>query len=266
MPSEPYRLFPPYRLDPANAQLWRGDEEISLRPKTFDVLRYLVDHPGVLVTKGMLLDAVWPEVAVSDTMPATCVAELRRIFDDDAKKPRFIETVHRRGYRFIAPVVTSAAHEVQREAPKETNGSGPMMVGREEELAHLKRWYLQALEGRRRLVFVAGEAGIGKTTFVQAFLDSVAHTATGRIGRGQCVEQYGSGEPYMPVLEALSRLSREQGGERVVDLLQKFAPMWLAQMPGLLTREERASPNRDSGGNAATDVARNNRGAGSVGG
>ncbi|MGH7837929.1 MAG: winged helix-turn-helix domain-containing protein, partial [Candidatus Binataceae bacterium] len=71
------RLFPPFRLDSVNAQLWRGEEEINLRPKTFDVLRYLVDHPGQLVTKAMLLDAVWGEVSVSDSMPATCVAELR---------------------------------------------------------------------------------------------------------------------------------------------------------------------------------------------
>jgi DNA-binding winged helix-turn-helix (wHTH) protein/tetratricopeptide (TPR) repeat protein len=240
MPREPHRVFPPYRLDPANAQLWWDDEEISLRPKTFEVLRYLVDHPGLLVTKGMLLDAVWPKVAVSDTMPATCVAELRRILGDDARKPRFIETVHRRGYRFIAPVTTAASPEPRRETLNESNGPRPIIVGREEELAQLQQWYLRALEGRRQVVFVAGEAGIGKTTFVQAFLESVTHGGMVRIGRGQCVEQYGAGEPYMPVFEALSRLGREPTGDTVVDVLHKFAPTWLAQMPELLTTEERS--------------------------
>ena len=65
-------------------------------------MRYLLDHPGQLVTKAALLDAVWSEVSVSDSMPATCVTEIRRALGDDAKTPRFIETVHRRGYRFIA--------------------------------------------------------------------------------------------------------------------------------------------------------------------
>ena len=109
MSSEPHRLFPPFRLDLVNAQLWRGDQEIRLRRKTFDVLRYLADHPGQLVTKEALLDAVWAEVTVSDSMPAICVTELRKALGDEARIPRFIETVHRRGYRFIAKVTTAAA-------------------------------------------------------------------------------------------------------------------------------------------------------------
>jgi DNA-binding winged helix-turn-helix (wHTH) protein len=89
----PHRFFPPFRLDPVNAQLWRGDQEIRLRRKTFDVLLYLVDHPGQLVTKAALLDAIWPEVTVSDTLPATCVAELRKALGEEKRGPRFIETV-----------------------------------------------------------------------------------------------------------------------------------------------------------------------------
>src|SRR5580704_1940102 len=109
-------VFGPFRLDAANAQLWRGDEEISLRRKTFDVLRYLVEHPGELVTKAALLDAVWAEVNVSDSMPATCVAELRRLLGDEARSPQFIETVHRRGYRFIAKV-TTASQDLEPKRP-----------------------------------------------------------------------------------------------------------------------------------------------------
>ena len=76
--TEPDRFFPPFHLDRVNAQLWRGEEEISLRRKTFDVLLYLLDHAGQLVTKAALLDAIWSEVTVSDSMPAICVAELRK--------------------------------------------------------------------------------------------------------------------------------------------------------------------------------------------
>ena len=213
---------------------------ISLRRKTFDVLLYLVDHPGQLVTKAALLDAVWAGVMVSDSMPATCVAELRKALGDEAKVPRFIETVHGRGYRFLAKVTGHAPAEAGRESIRIAKSSKPTMVGREDELAQLQTWYSHVLEGQRRVIFVTGEAGIGKTTFVQAFLDFVAEEGTARVGRGQCIEQYGAGEPYMPVLEALGRLGREPGGERVVELLNQFAPTWLAQMPELWAPEERA--------------------------
>jgi DNA-binding winged helix-turn-helix (wHTH) protein/predicted ATPase len=233
-------FFPPFRLDLANAQLWRDKEEVTLRPKTFEVLRHLVDNPGKLVTKATLLDAVWGEVSVSDTMPANCIAELRKALGDQARTPRFIETVHRRGYRFIAKVTTGDTGETKPEHPNLRKGTEqPLMVGREEELGKLLGWFSGVLEGRRRVIFIAGEPGIGKTTFVQAFLDLVGRQRGARTARGQCVEQYGSGEPYMPVLEALSKLSREAGGDQVVEVLNRFAPTLLAQMPELLTREER---------------------------
>ena len=239
MPSEPNRLFPPFRLDPTDAQLWRDNERINLRRKTFEVLRYLLDHPGQLVTKATLLDAVWSEVSVSDSMPATCVTEIRRALGDDAKTPRFIETVHRRGYRFVANVTTAAVPEGAPSPRRVMSGPKPIVVGREAELAQLQSRFAEVLEGQRRVIFVAGEAGIGKTAFVQEFLDAISQDTVPQVGRGQCLEQYGAGEPYMPVLEALSRLSKEHGNDSVTELLSRLAPIWLAQMPELLTREDR---------------------------
>jgi DNA-binding winged helix-turn-helix (wHTH) protein len=233
--TEPHRFFPPFRLDATNAQLWRGNEEIRLRRKTFDVLLYLVDHPGQLVTKAALLDAVWADVSVSDSMPATCVVELRKALGDEARVPQFIETVHGRGYRFIA-TLKSPASDIPQSLP---NGPRAIMVGRRDELTQLQSWYSRVVEGQRQVIFVAGEAGIGKSTFVQAFLDSIVQRGRVRICCGQCVEQYGAGEPYMPVLEGLSRLGQEAGGAGLIELLNRFAPTWLAQMPALLTREER---------------------------
>jgi len=89
------------------------------------------------------------------------------------------------------------------------------------------------------VVFVSGEPGIGKTTLVRAFLDSLAGSAV-RVGRGQCIEQYGAGEPYMPLLEALTRLCRDPGGGKLVEILYQLAPAWLAQMPTLVSAEDRA--------------------------
>jgi len=230
-------FFSPFRLDCVNAQLWRDDEEIGLRRKTFDVLLYLVNHPGQLVTTQTLLDVVWPEVTVSDSMPAVCVKELRKALGDEA---RLIETVHGRGYRFIAKVTSGAPASAAQKPPAAATGPKLIMVGREDELAQMQSSYSHVLEGQRRVIFIAGEAGIGKTTFVQAFLDLVAVEGTMLIGRGQCIEQYGAGLPYMPVLEALGSLGQGSGRERVIEILNRFAPTWLAQMPALLTPEERS--------------------------
>src|ERR687886_212732 len=103
MPSS-QRLFGGFRLDPDNACLWRGTQAIALTLKAFDVLHYLVTHPDRLVSKDTLLDAVWPETAVSDAVVRIAIGELRRALGDTVQAPRFIATVSRRGYRFLAPV------------------------------------------------------------------------------------------------------------------------------------------------------------------
>src|SRR5215831_2299515 len=97
--------FAHFRLDLANEQLWRGSQPIPLRRQTFAVLRYLVEHAGQVVSKAVLLDALWPGVYVTDMAPMICIRELRKALGDDARVPQFIETVHRRGYRFL-PTVT----------------------------------------------------------------------------------------------------------------------------------------------------------------
>jgi predicted ATPase len=104
----------------------------------------------------------------------------------------------------------------------------------------LHKWLKRALEGERQIVFVTGEPCIGKTTLVEEFLqqEQVARQASLWIGRGQCIEHYGTGEGYLPLLDALGRLCREPGAGRLVELLDKHAPAWLAQMPALLEPAE----------------------------
>src|SRR5215510_10267687 len=80
----------PVWLDLANERLWYGDQARVLRPKTFALLRYLVAHPGQVLTKAALLEAVWPETTVSEVVLAVCIRELRQALGDDAKTPRFI--------------------------------------------------------------------------------------------------------------------------------------------------------------------------------
>jgi adenylate cyclase len=96
--------FAEYRFQLDTGQLWLRGQEVRLTPKAADVLKILVSHAGSPVSKGDLFAFVWPDVAVTDDALTTCIQELRRVLSDDAKRPQFIETRHRRGYRFIASV------------------------------------------------------------------------------------------------------------------------------------------------------------------
>ena len=236
--------FAGFILDTAEGRLVRGEEILPLRRRTLAVLNYLVLRPGRLVTKTELFAAIWPGVTVSEIVLAVCISELRKALDDSAKIPRFIETVHGRGYRFIGAIDDQRPPDV---------ASVPMVppapiVGRDAELARLVRHLDLALAGRRQIVFVTGDAGIGKTTIVEAFLEGLAVERPLWIARGQCVELHGPGEPFMPMLEAFGRLSREPGTDALVPLLREHAPSWLLQLPGLISGDEREAMSRQHAG------------------
>jgi urea transport system substrate-binding protein len=106
-------VFPPFRLDSVNQELFRGTEPIVLRPKTFAFLRYLVRHPQRLLTKEELLTNLWADVAVNDDLLRGYVRELRVALGDDARCPRYIATVSRRGYKFLPPVTTGLPEDAR---------------------------------------------------------------------------------------------------------------------------------------------------------
>jgi DNA-binding winged helix-turn-helix (wHTH) protein len=179
MERKPEFVFPPFRLDCVNECLWREEKQFPLRGKTFAVLRCLLESHGQLVTKATLFTAVWPDTYVNEGALTICIAELRKALGDSARQPRYIETVHRRGYRFLPAVLTqpvqSAKFTVQSASPSsrlEISHLKPetLLVGREAELAQLHGWWEKALNGERQIVFVSGEAGIGKMTLVESFL------------------------------------------------------------------------------------------------
>jgi len=104
MKTEVEYHFLPFRLDPANARLWRDDTVIAMRPKTFDILCCLIERTGQLMTKEEILATVWPGARVSAAGLKRYIQEIRLALGDNAQSPRFIETVPRRGYRFIGAV------------------------------------------------------------------------------------------------------------------------------------------------------------------
>jgi DNA-binding winged helix-turn-helix (wHTH) protein len=156
--------FPPFRLDTTNQYLWRStderaEERIALKPKTYSILAYFLDHPGRLVTQHELLDAVWPETYVQPEVVKRHIFDLREALGDNSKTPSFLETLPRRGYQFIAPI-----HEAGRTCSR--NSPGVKLVGRDRALGELETCLHRAMRGERQIVFVTGEAGIGKTALV----------------------------------------------------------------------------------------------------
>src|SRR6185437_14167134 len=100
--------FGPFVVDAGSYQLRRGADVIPLSPKIIDLLLYLAARQSTLVSKDELFKALWPDVAVTDNALTQAVSELRQALGDDPSKPVYVQTVARRGYRFIAPVTTTA--------------------------------------------------------------------------------------------------------------------------------------------------------------
>ena len=113
--------FDRFELDEAEARLTCAGEPVALAPKPFAVLCALARAPRTLVTKNALLDAVWGHRFVTESVLKSAISEVRAALDDDPKQPRYIETVSRRGYRFIA---AAAGAPAQSAAAVERNGAG----------------------------------------------------------------------------------------------------------------------------------------------
>ena len=233
--------FGPFEVDAAEHQLRRDGEVVAVTRKSFALLSTLLSRPGKLFTTAELFETVWAGTVVSDAALSRAIRELRVALGDDAGAPRFIATVHGVGFRFVAAVDGEAAaapraDEVAPAAPPDS------LVARESELAFLDAALAVARSGRRQLVFVTGEAGIGKTAVVQAFLERQAGGSELWAVQGRCIEQYGTGEAFLPMLEALENLTLQVGAGPLRELLARYAPGWLAQLPWLAAPKPMLAP------------------------
>ena len=193
--ADPVRLrFGAFELDEANARLLRGGQPVVLAPTPFRLLCALARQPGALLRKDQLLDTVWGHQFVSESVLKTAISDLRTALGDSPREPRLIETVSRRGYRFIgaaiagspAPLPSSAVPSTSEPAPAPTSTSAlpPVpaapFVGRARTLARLHHAWQGAGQGQRQLVWVAGEPGIGKTTLIEHFVAGLGPVAAAR--------------------------------------------------------------------------------------
>ncbi len=218
------------------------DDELGLRRKPFAILRHLVQNPQRLATHAEIVEAVWGKIAMSESLLRTHVRDLRRVLGEG-----IIETVVGRGYRFVAELKHVYIGDPGLRASRAgTADAAKPVVGRDEELESLRDALGSASDQRRTTVFLTGEAGIGKTTLVDHFLEEASVRTTLLVGRGACVEQYGSGQAYLPVLDAIAALCRK--GDRVIEIFSRHAPTWLVQMPALVRSEKLEELQRRAGG------------------
>jgi eukaryotic-like serine/threonine-protein kinase len=119
--------FDPFRFDLVDGTLWRGAEEVRLPPRALVILRHLVERAGRVVPKQTLIEAAWKDAFVNEASLTEAIALIRQALGDDPQQPSFVQTVHRRGYRFIAPVAvdTPAASPTAMDSTADAAVSAP---------------------------------------------------------------------------------------------------------------------------------------------
>jgi TolB-like protein/DNA-binding winged helix-turn-helix (wHTH) protein/Flp pilus assembly protein TadD len=159
------KSFKPFRLDTANHLLWRNGERVPIAPKGFDVLAYLVEHAGQVVTQDEILEALWPETYVNPEILRKYILEIRKALGDRAEKPEFIETVPKRGYQFIAAVTDEStaehpdaltSHATDEQGTKKNDGPAIAPSEREGLSGKRKLWKLVIIP----LLAVVAAAGL----------------------------------------------------------------------------------------------------------
>ena len=221
--------FGPFRLDLLQHRLWQEGQPIALCPQALAVLRYLVLHADRLVTKAELFQQVWGGRQVADSVLRGCIHAIRIALAEMVDTPQYLETKGRLGYQF----------RLGRAAMRLPQAETRPVVGRQGEVEWLRERWLWAREGRRQCALLSGEAGIGKTTVVDLFVASLPTPPDVGVGRGHCVDLYGAGEPYLPLLEALGQLGQSPHRDALRSVLQRYAPTWAVHLPTLCSDSER---------------------------
>jgi len=243
--THPPIRFGPYRIDPDGPRLCKGDEPVRLQPRPLAVLSYLAARPGTVIGRDELIQQVWAGTYVTKAVLKVAVRAIREALGDETNAPRYVETVGREGYRFIAEASGTSP-------PLPVRPPATVVVGRSSDLATLRAAFGRALVGVRQIVFVSGEAGIGKTTLIDRFVEELERDGRATIARGQCLEQYGEGEAYLPVLEAIGGLIRANAVPELGDVLQQYAPTWVSLFPASAQRPAASPP--EAGGIATTSA------------
>ena len=235
--------FGSFRLDTGTQLLCNDESCVNLTPKVYRLLLYFLLHSRRLISHQELFDTVWGGRIVDDSALRLAINSLRNVLHDESKSPHYISTVCKRGYCFLAEVTikeryrSAEASETSLLPYRPQARIFPAGFEYTQELAELQAAFEQASNGERRLVFLHGEQGIGKTALLDAFLAKV-HYPELTVLRARCVQMGGVAEPFLPLLEALERRCREPDGRLLIECLNHLAPTWLYQMLNVLEPDE----------------------------
>lgn len=239
--------FGAFRLDTKTQLLHQNGESIRLQPRIYALLLYFLNNPDRVVSRQELFEALWPGVIVEDSALRLAINSLRNTLQDRKKPPRYIQTIFKQGFRFLAKVgvdrmdLPSNALNLDHLSQFKASCDCLFLSSEKETfVSELVDAYQETRAGARKMVFLAGESGTGKTHLLERFLIGIDHTEFSLL-RARCVHMGGACEPFMPLLEALERRCREHNGKALVDNLHRLAPTWLYQILNVLEEHEVSS-------------------------
>jgi DNA-binding winged helix-turn-helix (wHTH) protein len=233
--------FGAFELDPGLYVLRREGSDLDIQPKVLDLLLYLVARRDRVVPKEEILEALWRGISATDDVLSRAIHTARQAVGDDGEQQSVIQTVRRRGFRFVAAIDSSGSpqpaptHATTKAQPTR---QAPTFVGRERELQRLGETLDDANQGVGRIVLISSEAGGGKTRLLEEFSRRAVATDL-RIYSGWCWEGEGA-RPYWPWIQILRTLIasrshdelREQMGSGALDIA-RVVPSLRDKLPEL---------------------------------
>lgn len=238
------RSIHPFVIDSASSTLLLGDKPLPVGRRAVSILSTLMEYDGLPITKDRLIELAWEGRAVEESNLSVQIATLRKALGRVPGGERWIETLPRRGYRFVGPSHGAGPSVSSSERIKSHDDDMNWCVGRSRELQALESWGQVAAQGRRQIVFVTGIAGIGKSTLINMMLEKSASRGA-MVLTGRCMERFGIDGGFAPLVDALAQHCRQACGKEMIDALRTTAPTWLLQLPHLIDDGEAKAFARD---------------------
>jgi DNA-binding winged helix-turn-helix (wHTH) protein/predicted ATPase len=220
--------FDNFRVDTGQFLLTKAGQAQPISPTAFKILLMLLERAGEPVNKADLMKHVWPDCFVEEGNLNRNVSTLRKALDERPSDHRYIETIPKSGYRFIAPVRVTDYRQPGSNPSRTSPRTVHQVVGREFERDVLSRAYDRVQQGQGCIVCVSGDIGMGKTALVETFTEDLLRDGQlFHVASSRCSESFAESEPLMPWIETLSSFA---GDTTVGPLIKKAAPNWYREI------------------------------------